>query len=231
MKLIDNFLEVLYPRDLTCVLCGDESDHELCDICKGSLQFNIGSVCRFCGRMIMKSDYEVCHHCKGIKRYYDRGLSVTVYDELSKKLLFNLKYHDKRYISHTIAKYMLDYIVRSDIDIDFDVIVPVPLHTERYKSRGYNQAELICNHLSYLSGLPISKALERRKHTKPLNKLTADERLVVLHEAFELSSKVEGNIILVDDIFTTGSTLNACSKVLKESGAGYILIITFAVGE
>ncbi len=230
-RLIEAFLEMLYPRNLTCILCNNESEDELCDLCKGSIQFNIEPVCESCGRMIMKSSYMICHHCKGIRRYYDRGLSVAVYDELSKKMIFNLKYHDKRYISHTIAKYMLDFIIKIDLDIDFDVIVPVPLHQERYHQRGYNQAELIAKHLSKLSGLPMNRDLVRRKNTKPLYTLSAEERSTVLAQAFELKTPIVGNIILVDDIFTTGSTLNMCSKVLKSNGCGYILVITFAVGE
>lgn len=231
MKLLNVFMDMLYPRNLSCVLCHEESDGELCSKCLGSIQFNIGPICLSCGRMIMKSDYLICHQCKTFERYYDRGISVAVYDDFISKLLYDLKYHDKKYIAHMIASYMVDYIVKLDLDVEFDYIVPVPLHQERYKKRGFNQSELIGKFVSEMTGVPLNTILSRTKNTKPLSAMTADERVRILSDAFELKAPILGNIIIVDDIFTTGSTLNACAKVLKSNGADFILGVTFAVGE
>lgn len=226
------FFELLYPRNLTCVLCHNEvEDSELCDVCLASIQFNTGRVCNSCGRMIFKETYPVCYNCKSLTRNFDRGISVVIYDEFVKKLLFNLKYHDKRYIAHTMAQYMLSEIINLDLDIDFDCIVPVPLHEIRFKNRGFNQAELISDFLSEITGLKVNTSLKRTKNTKSLNKLSSEERYNILLNAFELTVPIKNNIILVDDIFTTGATVNACALKLKEMGSGFVLVATFAVGE
>lgn len=231
MKLLDMFMDMLYPRHLTCVLCHDESDGELCKKCLGSIQFNIGPICLSCGRMIMKNDYLICHQCKTFERHYDRGISVGVYDDFMSKLLFDLKYNDKKYIARMMASYMVEYIIKLDLEIEFDFIVPVPLHKDRLKKRGFNQTELIGQFMSDMTGVPQNTDLVRMKPTKPLSTLSADERLEILNDAFELKSPILGNVILVDDIFTTGSTLNTCAKELKSCGTSYILGVTFAVGE
>lgn len=225
------FFELLYPRNLTCVLCHNEvEDSELCDICLGSIQFNTGRVCESCGRMIQSGLYHICENCKMLDRYYDKGTSVVIYDEYIKKLIFNFKYHDKRYIAHTMATYMLKKVIELELEIDFDYIVPVPLHKERFKSRGFNQAEEIAKFMCEFSGLKLNTNLKRTKHTPALNNLSEADRHKVLQEAFALTDEIRGNIIIVDDIFTTGTTMNSCCKVLKENGAEYILILTFAVG-
>jgi len=225
------FFELLYPRHLTCVLCHNEvEDSELCDVCLGSIQFNTGRVCESCGRMILSGLYHICENCKMLDRYYDKGTSVVIYDEYVKKLIFNFKYHDKRYIAHTMASYMLKKVIELELEIDFDYIVPVPLHKERFKSRGFNQAEVIARFMCELSGLKLNTNLKRIKQTPALNNLSAEERHEALQEAFALSDEIRGNIIIVDDIFTTGTTMNSCCKVLKENGVGYILIVSYAVG-
>lgn len=226
------FMDFLYPRDLTCVLCHSEiEDYNMCKICLGSIQFNRGKVCRFCGRMIMTGDYLVCSNCKMLNRHFDGGTSVVLYDDFIKKAIFNLKYHDKRYIAHTMAILMVQKISDLDLEIDFDYIIPVPLHFNRFKQRGFNQAELIAKEMSFRTGIKLWSGLKRIKETPPLNKLCIGDRQSALFKAFALNGDIQGNIILVDDIFTTGTTLNTCSEVLKQSGAHYILITTFSVGE
>lgn len=231
IELMNYFFELLYPRNLTCVLCHNEvEDNELCDVCLGSIQFNIGKVCESCGRMILSGQYPICDNCKTLDRYYDKGISVAIYDEYIKKLIFNFKYHDKRYIAHTMASFMLKKVIELELEIDFDYIVPVPLHKERFNSRGFNQAELIARFMCELSGLKLNRNLKRIKATPALNNLSLEERHVALTEAFALSGEIRGNIIIVDDIFTTGTTMNSCCKVLKGNGSDYILIVSFAVG-
>jgi len=222
----------LYPRDITCVLCHSETeDREICKVCLGSIQFNTGKVCRFCGRMIMTGDYLVCANCKMLDRHFDKGTSVVLYDDFIKKLLFNLKYYDKRYIAYVMSTLMIKKIADLDLEIDFDYIVPVPLHSNRFRQRGFNQSELVAKEMSFRTGIKLCTNLKRIKETPPLNKLSIEDRQSALFKAFALNSDIQGNIILVDDIFTTGTTLNTCSDVLKRSGVHYILIVTFSVGE
>jgi len=230
MNILDFVMDLIYPRDLTCVLCSEESDDELCDLCKGSIQFNIGRVCKACGRMIT-TDYGICRNCMSMERMFDYGVSVVTYDDYIKGLMYKLKYHNKRYIAHTMAKYILDYILQLNLKEDFDGIIPVPLHENRLKNRGYNQAYLIAMFLSEMTGLKVYETIRRVVNTRPLNKMTREERSHILEDAFEVTRCMEGNYILIDDIFTTGTTVNTCSKLLKASGVSQILVATFAVGE
>lgn len=227
---MEYIMDLLYPRNITCVLCHEESDDELCNICKGSIQFNIGRVCKYCGRMLL-TEYDVCKNCMLLDRYFDRGTSVVTYDDYVKRLFFKLKYHNKRYIAHTMAKYILHKIISLELDQDFDGIIPIPLHKNRLLKRGYNQSDLISKFLGDMTGLEVIQPIMRIKDTLALNKLSREERLDVLCDAFQVTGKLSGSYILVDDIFTTGSTVNVCSKLLKERGVDYLLVATFAVGE
>lgn len=232
MKYLNSMMEFIYPRGLTCVICHSETEgQDICKICNGSLQFNIGKVCKYCGRMIHVSDYLVCDNCKMLDRHFDAGTSVVLYDDFVKKMIFNLKYYDKRYIAATMADMILKKIVALDLDIDFDYIVPIPLHGSKKRSRGYNQAILIADELSKITGITVNNSLIRIKETRPLNKLSVKERQETLFEAFALNSQIKGNIILVDDIFTTGTTVNTCSQLLKKRGSDYIMVATYSVGE
>lgn len=222
------FLELLFPKKIKCLVCDREIEgHFLCDICLASVQFNIGRTCMSCGRMIYDQAL-LCHHCKGLIRHYDDGFSAVLYDDFIKGLLYQFKYNNKTHLGEYMAIEILERLKKSQVDYDY--IVPVPLHKRRYRKRGYNQAAIIAEFLSRYSGIPIRQPLKRIKRTKALNKLNYGQRKIVLEGAFE-SDKISGNIILIDDIFTTGSTLNACSETLKKAGAGYITIATFAVGQ
>lgn len=233
---LNYLLDMLYPRNLNCVLCHEPlyTDHEshLCSVCLGSLQLNIGSVCRICGRMMPANDvYLICNNCKSLNRFIDAGTSVVTYDAYVKKMLFNFKYYNKKYIAHTLATMMLNKMVECDLAVDFDYIVPVPLHPKKLKKRGYNQAYLISYYLSEFTGLKIKDGLIRSKNTAALNHYDFNERQAILKGAFELKEGIEGNVLLVDDIYTTGHTMNHCAEVLKQSGATYVFAVSFAVGE
>lgn len=235
MKIIDDLrnylLDWLYPKDLTCLLCHETTASELCDTCLSQVQFNIGKCCIVCGRMIHHTAYDVCEHCKSYHRHFERGVSVVVYDDYIKEVLKRLKYHHQSYLAENIAKLMFRCILQKDIETCYDVIVPVPLHTNREQTRGFNQAALIAKHLSKLTGLPVVNGLKRVLDTQPLNQMTKEERLNALESAFDINDQVTGHVILVDDIFTTGTTVNQCAKALKDNGVSNIMVATFAVGE
>lgn len=221
-------LEMLMPKRIKCVVCDKEIEGAfICDLCKASIQFNIGRVCRYCGRMLLDHGVQ-CQNCKGMIKFFDNGVSAVIYDDYIKKVLFNFKYNEKTHLGEMMANEILKKL--SDSVVDYDFIVPVPLHKNRLKKRGYNQALIIAEFLSEKSGIPLDQSLIRSLDTKALFKLQRHERQVILEDAFK-SSNIKGNILLVDDIFTSGSTLNYCSKALKEGGARYVTVATFAVGD
>lgn len=237
LKTIMNvIMDLLYPRNLSCVLCGEpivqEHESNLCQICLGSIQFNYGVVCKICGRMLASSEvYHICQNCRVLDRFIDGGTSVVIYDEFIKKLMFDFKYYNKKYIGHTMAVMMVNTLIQVDLEEEFDYIVPVPLHNSKLKKRGFNQAYLIASYIGEITGLPIKDILVRTRNTPPLNDHSSEERYQILENAFKTSGEISGRVLLVDDIFTTGHTLNHCAKVLKHSGVDYCFASSFAVGE
>ncbi len=237
LDVYDYLINIIFPRDITCVLCDRElfdiNEGNLCNICMGSLQFTIGNTCRVCGRLIPSSNkYRVCNNCMLLDRNFDIGVSVLEYDDYSKKMFFDFKYYGKKYFAHTMAVFIKKKLIDLDLDVDIDCFVPVPLNKKKQEKRGFNQAELICKYLSELTGIKTLDCIDRIKNTRALNGLSPEERQSVLKGSFALNQDLGDRVIvLVDDIFTTGSTINTCSKLLKENGAEFIISACFGVGE
>lgn len=232
-KLLDYLKDFLYPKYLTCAICHEEIDEAnyLCKICRGSLQYQIGLTCDICGRMLIRTQsYKICDICKCLDRYMDGGSSVVVYDEMIKKTIFDLKYKGKKYLANVIAKMMFDQLLYLKIDKNFDLITSVAMYHKKEKKRGYNQAGLIGQALSEISHIPYEDVLIRNKATPSLNKIPLLERGDILKNIFE-SKSVQGRVLLVDDIITSGHTFNECAKALKVSGASYVYTLAFASSE
>ena len=158
-----------------------------------------------------------------------RAISCIEYSEFSKKVVFGLKYNSKTYMSRYIATIMKE---RIDLEpLEFDYILFVPLHKKRQRKRGFNQSEKIAKYLGEILGKDVLDIIVRTENTKRLYKLNKEERKKELKNVFELkeeSFKLKNkNILLVDDIFTTGSTVNEISKILKLNNVNRVTVITF----
>jgi len=151
-----------------------------------------------------------------------------------RELLLSFKYGGQTFIGEKIAQVMADRLAIEQLEID--LIVPVPMHKSKQKKRGYNQAEIIASSLSKKLSLPYSgKLLVRMENTLAMSGLSAFERRVNIENVFSMTNraaqKIDGKrILLVDDIYTTGSTASACSRMLMEKGAREVRVITFAAG-
>ncbi len=117
---------------------------------------------------------------------------------------------------------------------NINVIIPVPLHKKRRRQRGYNQAEIIARHLGKICEVTVNeKAVKRVKHTKAMKELNDKERKHNLKNAFQVTKywQQEKNVLLIDDIYTTGSTINSISELLKEEGAEKVMFFTISIGQ
>jgi ComF family protein len=180
-----------------------------------------------------KVDEEMtCAACLQRRPSYFKAISAINYDENSKILITNFKYFDQISIAKYFAQTMLNQA--KDIMPDIDIICPVPLHKLRLIKRRYNQAALLTKNLSKLSGKKtILDLLIRTKNVKPQASLRKKSRQRNVIGIFALNKKYleeikEKNILLIDDVITTGATLEACSRVLKKAKIGRVYVLTIA---
>lgn len=176
-----------------------------------------------------KIEYTRCKFCENKNFYFDRAISCIEYCDKSKVLVLSLKYYGNTYMSRYIAQVMRDKLEFEQLSADY--IIPVPLHKKRMRIRGFNQAEKIVSYLSECTNIPIIDCVKRNRNTKRLYALNKFQREKELKNAFEVkedSEEIIGKrIILVDDIFTTGTTVNEISKKLKIYGVDEIIVLTF----
>ena len=239
MGIIDKLLEVIFPSGIYCISCGsmiDSSrDYALCDTCMKNFHWVGEKICAKCGK-ILAEDYrhEMCWDCMMYTHEFDRGFTCVQYGLLERGVLMDFKYRGKSYIGRKLGEIMYDRMCLEETT--YDLVVPVPLHKDRRVSRGYNQAAIMASVFSKLAGYRFAPELLVRTHrTKAMKGLGSVERYENLKNAFAVSSKnhytIAGKrILVIDDIYTTGSTLDACSKVLKEAGADCVDVLTFACG-
>lgn len=160
-----------------------------------------------------------------MSRPIDRGRAVGEYDGALREIIHALKYERRRSLAVGLAKLMRAR--GSDVLGQADVAVPVPLHRRREWERGFNQARELARHL----GLPVMDCLKRRRDTQPQTTLPAGRRHANVREAFRMKrrKRLEGaRAVLVDDVSTTGATLDACAVVLKDAGAREVYALTAA---
>lgn len=169
-----------------------------------------------------------CNECINRNYYFDKAISCIEYDDISKKIVFGLKYYNKTFIKDNIVEIMKDKL---EVDnISYDYILYVPLHKKRERKRGFNQAKVIATTLGNKLDIEVLSTIARNKNTTRLFGLDDKQRKRELINAFETNHTIERcknkSILLIDDIFTTGSTVNEISKILKLNGVDKVYILT-----
>lgn len=230
-KLIDE----VFPNNLTCACCNEElsGNDYLCDNCKKNL-LTIENKCKKCGDEVNDfSNY--CKHCKGIKRNFVRAVSSFKYDGTAKQLVYKLKYGGAKYVALPLSQYLVESYKNSDFE-NIDIVTCVPLSSERIKSRGYNQAQVLAEEFcKLLQAQNINlvqnyNLVKRVKNTPTQTSLTKQERRENLKDAFEFcgeKDEIKGkNILIIDDIFTTGATIEALTSVLNKYKANKVYCLT-----
>lgn len=229
------FLDLIYPSKTICYVCGGmlekDAKYSLCNNCYNNLPFIPEHHCTKCGTLLrMIEDGPICQQCKNTNYYFDRAISIVKYEKDVKTLIYKLKYSNHTYLATTIGCIMADKLKQEGIEAD--IIIPVPLYKRKEKERGFNQAILISKYMAEKANISLNTdVLLRIKNTKVMHNLTRRERLENVDGAFEVINReiiANKDVLLVDDIFTTGSTVNSCSKELIDSGAKSVTVLTFA---
>ena len=228
-------LDLLYPP--RCALCDAllpavEAGAPTCAPCRERLAFVEPPLCPRCGQPAEKPGAEnrVCLRCRNERRYFRAARSVLRYQDGADRLVLDFKFHDQVHLRRFFGGLLRDRFPFPDAR--YDRIVPVPLHPERLRWRGYNQSLLLAREVARRVGVPVEAAgFVRVKNTRPQVGLRGLERRTNVRGAFHarpLAAWEGARLLLVDDVFTSGSTASECAKVLRIAGARTVDVLTLA---
>jgi ComF family protein len=204
----------------------------LCNECWKKIQWISDPKCKICGIPFETDISALCPICLKTRPHFDKAISVFNYDDFSKNMILKFKHGDATYMNEKFAHWIFR---ASENDIrNASIIVPVPMLLSKRLKRKYNQSELLAIELAKLSGIRYEpRILEKTKHTQQQEGLSRAHRLKNVKGSFGVNEDYSGIVcnkivVLVDDVITTGSTVNECAKVLKKSGADKVIVLTIA---
>jgi len=204
LKIYNEILDIVYPMEEKCIICRTDGFIGLCPYCKSKIN-----------RAAIENG----------------NLSYGFYGGTLKTLILKFKYESDFTAGYLLSKLLVEMIKENEIYAD--VICYVPMTKKSEKKRGFNQCEVIARHIGYHINVPVSDCIKKIKNTKEQKTLTKEERVKSIKGAFKVSRIKDiknKNVILIDDVMTTGATINECKDVLKKSGVNKITVLTIAKG-
>ena len=236
-------IDLLYPPD--CALCGAglQGHHSLCEPCAGDLQRIVEPFCQTCGMAfegIIDHAFE-CPNCSGLSFAFEFARPAMLKDTRTLDLIHQLKYQRSLHLAHELGKLAAESF-QNDPRLTAALVekwplIPVPLHRRRLIHRHFNPAEEIALGISQQTGLPIISALQRTRDTGTQTRLSRKQRMKNLQGSFEISKAGENligknlnGVVLIDDVLTTGSTVNECAKTLRREGIRKVVVVTVMRG-
>ena len=222
--LLDFILNLLFP--VTCCVCPAQVQERrwggACPDCWSSLIPLEPPFCPQCGDPAPAIE-GLCGACRKGEHAFDFARSPLLFTRTLREIIHHLKYSDRVSLANPLGGILKECLIRENFC--GELVVPVPLHRSRQRSRGFNQAELMASRL----GRPMNtRLLRRRKNTPSQTGLTRNQRRQNLAGAFEVLEPVRGSVIVVDDVYTTGSTMNEIARTLKRAGAERVEVLTAA---
>ncbi len=249
-----NRADEITSKDIQSVF-SDLFDSYICPECLSDFFYIQKPYCRKCGKQLLRSGIPeirqkdpagtqglLCRDCTAKERSFQECRCLAVYDDVMQEILTDIKYRGRKEYTHLLGLLAAKQLGPWIAAVRPDAFVPVPVHPERKQVRGYNQAELMAEELSralYCTGIIGNRMISvrtdlliRAKKTTAQKELNADQRLMNLQGAFAVTGRITGHprLMIIDDIYTTGSTLNACSEVLLRAGAAEIYGLCMAAG-
>lgn len=230
-NLKEAVLRLIFPP--RCAVCGEvlaieEQKDFLCQDCRGEIPFVPKGICPHCGGETDRDGF--CDFC--VKSYaFDSACAAFPYEAVRTSIhLF--KYDGGIQIGEGLGKLMTEYLLsfHEELLVKTDVMLAVPLHPTKEKQRGFNQTHLLCQEIERKTGLLFQReGLIRKRETIPQSTLDPEERKLNLKDAFQATADFTGKrVLLVDDIFTTGTTCNECARELYRAGAREVMIFALA---
>jgi ComF family protein len=238
--LTSHLIDFCYPR--VCLACDASLDEtsastlSLCDDCSFELAaLQAAPFCDRCGMPVVELD-DPCAHCqgKGVP-HFERVIRLGVFDDPLKHLIHQMKYHRRWPIAEMLARKLVDHEPVKALLSETDVLVPVPLHPFRQISRGFNQAEVIAKTIGRICRLRIVKPLVRARRTPMQTSMPSSaQRMQNMRDAFLL---VDGkrirnkHVVLIDDVMTTGATLQSAARALVDAKPASLCTLTIAIAD
>lgn len=227
-------LDILYPaRCPVCdrVLYGRRE--ALCKECWKKLPYIKEPRCKKCGKQIRREEEEYCADCQRVRHEYTEGRALFAYDAVMQQSVAAFKYKGRQEYAVWYGEELVKRLGGQIEHWGAEVLIPVPVHRTRFRKRGYNQAALLAEQIARCTGIKVDESvLVRTKKTVAQKELSTRDRRKNLQEAFQFGKNVVQykKVILVDDIYTTGSTADACAKVLKQNGTEQVYLLCLCIG-
>ena len=232
-KIKQSIINAFYPRHIKCVCCKNELSHknvyDMCEECYSALPFIRNHYCNKCGLQFEKDGTGICLNCKSTNFNFELARSAVTFDKAVIPLIHRFKYAKYKFLAEPLSYLMYDTLLIQNWK--FDLICYIPLYLKRERNRGYNQSHELAKHLSNLTEKPIFDNIVRLRDTPTQTQLSKRERLENVKDCFKVNNRKQIknlNILLIDDVFTTGSTSNEICKELKSAGANKIYVLTVA---
>lgn len=227
-------LDLLYPR--RCPICDRVTGRKdsVCAECENRVRKVSEPSCKKCGKPIQDSRREYCFDCEKKKHFFVQGKALWVYEKKVKESVYRFKYQNKREYGRIYAKEIAEKYGEWIRSKGIQAIVPVPLHKNRRRQRGYNQAEILARELGRCLKIPVrTDILFRVRDTNPQKTLSDTERKNNLKKAFKSTGSIVqlDHILIVDDIYTTGSTLDAAALALLDAGVKEVYTCCISIGQ
>lgn len=232
------FSEVLFPSDGRCILCKKLllfEPHPFCYSCLEKIPWIREKTCKKCGKEERISDTQLCYDCFHTSHLFEQGLSLFTYRGEGRRIIHEIKFEGNKKLGFWVGKQMGKKIQKGHWKDSLDMILPIPLHFKRLQERGFNQSEKLAKGITAILNISLETNLLRRIVDTPhQTDLSRKQRQENIKNAFQVEDPeilLGKRILLVDDVYTTGSTIDACAKVLKEAGAKKVYFSVAATGK